>query len=774
MAVLLLHNKMACSDINGKRLVRVIERGWLGHWRRPPTGPLPPVNKELLAPSNRVPIQSSYIIKEKLGHGSWGSVHLAVERNSGALRAVKKVCKRAQDELPRFRAEIHFLRGLDHPGVIRLHETFEDFGYIYMVTEYCAGGELFEKLVMAKYFSEPYVATLMKQILSVVCYLHRKQIAHRDLKPENFLFVTRQENSPIKLIDFGLGKRFSSRRKMRTKLGTLYYVPPELLSGQYDEKCDLWSAGIIMYVLLTGVPPFIAADESGTMTAIMNAKLDFHSNHLWSDVSDVAIDLLRRLLTTDPERRLSAEAALAHPFFRLFGHPLLLIRNGLQVINANTNNNNNNNSYQNLHNYHWHCPPNDQYITQKSRRRTPLNAVAAGGIALAASTAAAPPTVSRGTTAGGGVRAGCPAIAVPSTGGATAGGGAPPPRRPSSLTTTRYSDTDDSDKQPKEEDLYALCVDDAPKLISLVQVLLHRWVRYAQADQLTRTAIRLMAQQVTEASCRKFRLLREFFMFADTHHEGFLTATKLMEAYAALKDLSNTRKRSIHSNISTSCLNNDDIDASTAEWYLTVPAASAVEPRSGQDYIEDQSPTGTAPPIYISDASDNSDVSSDDEEELSNPAKREGSSCSSSRQRSASLPHLDFGFDDRWAILNNDSELMKLRELLTYLSLDGTQTIEYSDFLAASADLNYLVREEKYLKCSFHIFDRDSDGNISRRELRSVLGWDDGTLFPGDWRLSQTAIEAELDRIYSTYGSPPNEDSIITYESYKRVLQSFA
>jgi calcium-dependent protein kinase len=158
--------------------------------------------------------------------------------------------------------ELAILTQVDHPNIIKFHETYIDYRYVHIVMELAEGGELFEKIVEMHKFNEYQGASLMRKILSAVKHLHEHGICHRDLKPENFLFSDNSAASEIKLIDFGLSKRFGAiqeadpNEKMHTIVGTPYYVAPEVLRGNYDFSCDVWSLGVILYIMLCGYPPF--------------------------------------------------------------------------------------------------------------------------------------------------------------------------------------------------------------------------------------------------------------------------------------------------------------------------------------------------------------------------------------------------------------------------------------------------------------------------------------------------------------------------------------
>jgi len=155
----------------------------------------------------------------------------------------------------RLNYEIDILKNLDHPNILRLYEVFEDKKFIYLVTEFCEAGELFDEIVKRQRFDERDAAIIIKQLLSAIAYCHSKSVCHRDLKPENIL-IDNKETLSIKLIDFGTSQKFDTEEKMELILGTAYYIAPEVLKGEYDEKCDVWSCGVILYILLSGSPPF--------------------------------------------------------------------------------------------------------------------------------------------------------------------------------------------------------------------------------------------------------------------------------------------------------------------------------------------------------------------------------------------------------------------------------------------------------------------------------------------------------------------------------------
>eukprot|EP01017_Pseudomicrothorax_dubius_P039474 TRINITY_DN6061_c0_g1_i1.p1 TRINITY_DN6061_c0_g1~~TRINITY_DN6061_c0_g1_i1.p1 ORF type:complete len:191 (-),score=41.86 TRINITY_DN6061_c0_g1_i1:34-606(-) len=173
--------------------------------------------------------------------------------------------------------------------------------------EYCSGGELLQKVIAQGSLTESETVHLMRKIFSAVAYLHEKGICHRDLKPENFLFSDNSIDAEIKIVDFGLSKKFSDEdnNQMTTVVGTALYVAPEVLKGSYDEKCDEWSLGVVLYVILSGNPPFYAETKREIFKKIESGRYNFEGPE-WSRVSSLAKDLIKKLLVVDPKRRLSA------------------------------------------------------------------------------------------------------------------------------------------------------------------------------------------------------------------------------------------------------------------------------------------------------------------------------------------------------------------------------------------------------------------------------------------------------------------------------------
>mmetsp|Transcript_81879 Transcript_81879/g.258279 ORF Transcript_81879/g.258279 Transcript_81879/m.258279 type:complete len:513 (-) Transcript_81879:40-1578(-) len=259
-------------------------------------------------------IQDVYTMeKKKLGEGTYGSVVRGTHKATGKVRAIKMIAKTQMRNVERFKKEIAIMKMMDHPSIIKLFETFEDSRFIYLAMELCVGGELFDKIISAGHFTEADAAKVMQQILRAVFYMHEHSICHRDLKPENFLFLTKDAISKnvLKLIDFGLSCRYSPNELMATKAGTPYYVAPQVLLGKYTHACDIWSCGVIMYILLCGYPPFYGQGDAEVLAKVRLGHVSFDARD-WGHVSQQAKDLIRLMLRVNPKDRLTAEQALNH------------------------------------------------------------------------------------------------------------------------------------------------------------------------------------------------------------------------------------------------------------------------------------------------------------------------------------------------------------------------------------------------------------------------------------------------------------------------------
>ena len=258
-------------------------------------------------------LRDFYRIGKVMGTGAFGEVRMCVHRESNAQRAVKVLRKSNMDEDEKRMLfnEINILKEIDHPNIIKMYEFFEDEKRYYLVTEICKGGELFDEILQRGKFSERDAAVLMKQVLQCINYCHQNNIVHRDLKPENILLEANKEFDQIKIIDFGTSLVYDPNRSLDEKLGTPYYIAPEVLNKNYDSKCDIWSCGVITYILLSGVPPFNGQSDQDIMKKVRQGSFSFEDK-AWEKISDKAKDFISALLTYNKDERPTAEELLKH------------------------------------------------------------------------------------------------------------------------------------------------------------------------------------------------------------------------------------------------------------------------------------------------------------------------------------------------------------------------------------------------------------------------------------------------------------------------------
>ncbi|KAJ8599799.1 hypothetical protein CTAYLR_003985 [Chrysophaeum taylorii] len=268
-------------------------------------------------------LRRKYHVEDRvLGEGHFGTVRLCSLRSDPKQRfAVKTITKRRVTRPEMLKAEVAIMMKVRHPNIIRVIEIFEERELLHIVTELCTGGELFDRIIKRspEAFSEWSAAVVLRQILDAVNYCHSltPPVAHRDLKPENFLFKDTSDNSIIKVIDFGLSK-LGGDVEMESFVGTPYYVAPEVISRGYTLKCDIWSIGVIAYILFCGYPPFYGDTDRELYRRIMSGKFPFPSPE-WDEVSEEAKDLVRTMLNKDDAQRPTAREAMDHPFFKMHG-----------------------------------------------------------------------------------------------------------------------------------------------------------------------------------------------------------------------------------------------------------------------------------------------------------------------------------------------------------------------------------------------------------------------------------------------------------------------
>ncbi|XP_025604945.1 calcium-dependent protein kinase 29 isoform X3 [Arachis stenosperma] len=268
-----------------------------------------------------VDINTMYEMKKELGRGQSGVTYLCIERSTGREYACKTIARGKlvrKEEIEDVRREIMILQHLSgQPNIVEFRGAYEDRQNVHVVMELCSGGELFDRIIdkARGSYSEREAASICRQIVNVVHVCHFMGVMHRDLKPENFLLVSRDHNAPLKATDFGLSVFIEEDKVYKEIVGSAYYVAPEVLKRNYGKEIDVWSAGVILYILLSGVPPFWGETEKQIFDAILEGKLDLESAP-WPSISAAAKDLIRKMLAYEPKKRITASAALEHPWMK--------------------------------------------------------------------------------------------------------------------------------------------------------------------------------------------------------------------------------------------------------------------------------------------------------------------------------------------------------------------------------------------------------------------------------------------------------------------------
>ncbi|KAK8598124.1 hypothetical protein V6N13_095514 [Hibiscus sabdariffa] len=262
-------------------------------------------------------ISAQYDLGPELGRGEFGVTYLCTDANTDEKYACKSISKkklRTAVDIEDVRREVEIMKHLPkHPNIVTLKDTYEDDDAVHIVMELCEGGELFDRIVARDHYTERAAARVMRTIVEVVQMCHEHGVMHRDLKPENFLFANKTETSPLKAIDFGLSLLFKPGERFSEDVGSPYYMAPEVLKRNYGPEVDVWSAGVILYILLCGVPPFWAETKRGLALAILRSVIDFKRDP-WPKVSDNAKDLVKKMLNPDTKQRLTAQQVLEHPW----------------------------------------------------------------------------------------------------------------------------------------------------------------------------------------------------------------------------------------------------------------------------------------------------------------------------------------------------------------------------------------------------------------------------------------------------------------------------
>ncbi|KAH7297029.1 hypothetical protein KP509_26G049900 [Ceratopteris richardii] len=259
-------------------------------------------------------IRNYYSLGKELGRGQFGITYLCTEKSTGALFACKTILKRKlvkKDDIEDVRREVQIMHHLaGHPNIVLMRGAFEDKQSVHMVMELCEGGELFDRIIAKGHYTEKAAAAVCRAIVEIIHFCHSLGVIHRDLKPENFLLLNKSDDSPLKATDFGLSTFF--------KPGSPFYMAPEVLRRNYGPEADIWSAGVILYILLSGVPPFWADTDQGIYDAILRGHINYKKDP-WPSISEGALDLVKKMLNCNPKERLTAQQVLSHPWIKVDG-----------------------------------------------------------------------------------------------------------------------------------------------------------------------------------------------------------------------------------------------------------------------------------------------------------------------------------------------------------------------------------------------------------------------------------------------------------------------
>jgi len=267
----------------------------------------------VFAMDNSGKIDSFYdVSKEKLGEESTGSVFKAIHKTTQIERAVKLVFGDVYQGKGDAPPEISLLRSMDHPNIQKLYEVFTDAKCVYLVLEMCSGGELLDGVMERSQgvrFTEHRAATFCEQMLGAITYIHANNIAHRDIRPESIMLQDKSNTTDIKIVDFGSAVKYKKGTPLTTKVGSPYYIAPEVLNGSYDYKCDVWSCGVVAYIMLCGSPPWQADNDSDLLKAVAVEDVTF-PKPAWAQVSQAAKDMITSILIKNPVDRPEASSVL--------------------------------------------------------------------------------------------------------------------------------------------------------------------------------------------------------------------------------------------------------------------------------------------------------------------------------------------------------------------------------------------------------------------------------------------------------------------------------
>ncbi|XP_046823617.1 calcium/calmodulin-dependent protein kinase type II alpha chain isoform X12 [Vespa crabro] len=271
----------------------------------------------MAAPAACTRFSDNYDLKEELGKGAFSVVRRCVQKSSGLEFAAKIINtkKLSARDFQKLEREARICRKLQHPNIVRLHDSIQEENYHYLVFDLVTGGELFEDIVAREFYSEADASHCIQQILESVHHCHYNGVVHRDLKPENLLLASKAKGAAVKLADFGLAIEVSGESQAWFGFaGTPGYLSPEVLKKEpYGKPVDIWACGVILYILLVGYPPFWDDDQHRLYAQIKAGSYDYPSPE-WDTVTPEAKNLINQMLTVNPSKRITANEALKHPW----------------------------------------------------------------------------------------------------------------------------------------------------------------------------------------------------------------------------------------------------------------------------------------------------------------------------------------------------------------------------------------------------------------------------------------------------------------------------
>ena len=275
------------------------------------------LNNDVIVSDSGTDPEKVYQKVKLIGEGAFGEVWQVRHKALGKDFAMKIIEKSYNCKPKEILNEINILKQLDHPNILKILDFHLTNDKLYIITDFCSEGELYHEIKRRNQFSEAETAFVIHQLLSAIRYCHKMRVIHRDIKPENIMIMGRENNGylNVKLIDFGTAKIFEIGNMQKGLVGSSYYIAPEVIRGKYDESCDIWSIGVIMYIMLTGVPPFYGNDDDSILRHVTEGKYDTTID-AYINLSENAKDLIRKLLKFYPNERITAKEALNHPWFQ--------------------------------------------------------------------------------------------------------------------------------------------------------------------------------------------------------------------------------------------------------------------------------------------------------------------------------------------------------------------------------------------------------------------------------------------------------------------------